>query len=141
MTITCTKRLEFDYAHRLPNHEGKCKHLHGHRGVVEITCAAAVLDHVGRIVDFGDIKRIVGGWLDEHLDHACIVHGTDDALLNFLEQNDQRHFVMPVAPTAENLAILISHRAQALLETDVGLDVARVRFYETPNGWADWLAP
>ena len=33
--ITCTRRIEFDAAHRILNHESKCKMLHGHRYVVE----------------------------------------------------------------------------------------------------------
>ena len=53
---TITKKLEFDYGHRVLGHEGKCRHLHGHRGVAEVTVYAPSLDNLGRVVDFGAIK-------------------------------------------------------------------------------------
>ena len=37
--ITCTRRIEFDAAHRVMGHEGKCKHLHGHRYALEARVA------------------------------------------------------------------------------------------------------
>ena len=36
-----TKQIEFCYGHRLLNYDGKCKHLHGHNGLLEIDAAAA----------------------------------------------------------------------------------------------------
>ena len=35
--ITCTRKIEFDYGHRVFKHGSKCKHIHGHRGVIEVT--------------------------------------------------------------------------------------------------------
>ncbi len=42
--ITCTRRIEFDAAHRILNHESKCKMLHGHRYAIEATFEAKNLD-------------------------------------------------------------------------------------------------
>lgn len=135
---TCTRRLEFDYGHRLRNHEGKCAHVHGHRGTVEVECAAVGLDAVGRVIDFSEVKRLVGGWLDERWDHAFIVGEDDVEMRDFLELHEQRHFVLPsAAPTAENLAHYAGRMAETLL-APLGITVVRLRFYETPNGWAEW---
>ena len=42
MTTTCTRRIEFDAAHRVMEHESKCRHLHGHRYAIEATFAQPV---------------------------------------------------------------------------------------------------
>ena len=136
---TCTRKLEFDYGHRLLNHESKCAHAHGHRGMVEITCGAESLDKAGRVIDFGEIKALVGGWIDDNLDHAFIVNRKDETMLDFLVLESQRTYAMDCEPSAENLVQHIAEQATRLLGPR-GIMVVRVRFYETPNGWADWEA-
>jgi len=135
--ITCTRKLEFDYGHRLMNHESKCAHTHGHRGVAEITCSAESLDRAGRVIDFGDIKKIVGTWLDENWDHAFIFNEADAPIRTFLVNENQRRFQFPTEPSAENLAAFLGEKAQELLRPR-GIRVVHVRLYETPNGYADW---
>ena len=54
---TCARRLEFDSGHRVLRHESKCRHVHGHRYVLELTCAAAQLDDLGRVIDFGVTRQ------------------------------------------------------------------------------------
>ena len=136
--ITCTRRLEFDAAHRVLRHESKCAHLHGHRYAVEITCHAP-LDDVGRVIDFGLVKERVGGWIDAMWDHGTLVNVDDFELLSWLTQQGQKRYIIHGEPTAENIASMILERTQQLLGGD-GLTVVRVRVYETPNCWADaWL--
>lgn len=133
--ITVTRRLEFDAGHRLLAHEGKCRNVHGHRYVAEITCRAPELDLVGRVIDFSAIKACVGGWLDEDWDHAFIAQ-VNDPIIAWLIKNGQRCSVLSQPPTAENLALEILRRAAMLLEP-AGITVARVKLYETPNCWAE----
>ena len=64
--ITCTRRIEFDAAHRILNHESKCKMLHGHRYVLEAEFTAKKLDKLGRIIDFGVIREVLGTWIDDN---------------------------------------------------------------------------
>ena len=71
--LVCTRRIEWDAMHRIPNHEGRCRAFHGHRYVAEVTCHAPSLDALGRIVDFGVIKERVGGWVDAQWDHTAIL--------------------------------------------------------------------
>lgn len=141
---TVTRRLEFDAAHRVPRHESKCRSLHGHRYVVEVTATAPGLDTAGRIVDFGVVKELVGGWLDREWDHTTILDGTLDApLADFIEahQNPGRPVVrLAGPPTAEVMARVILARAQELL-APCGVTVTRVRVYETPNCYADAEVP
>ena len=73
LMMICTRKLEFDSAHRVMEHESKCKMLHGHRYVVEASFAAKELDEIGRIIDFGLIREILGKWIDDNLDHNAIL--------------------------------------------------------------------
>jgi 6-pyruvoyltetrahydropterin/6-carboxytetrahydropterin synthase len=59
-----TRKLEFDAGHRIPNHNGQCRHLHGHRYCLEVTLRGQVNEtsgarDEGMIMDFGDIKKIM----------------------------------------------------------------------------------
>lgn len=135
-TISATRRLEIDAGHRLRRHESKCANAHGHRYAFEITVTGQRLDEVGRVIDFGKIKEVVGGWLDEEWDHGMLLeHG--DPLVEFLRVEGQKVVELPVPPTAENLVAIVAERSQSLL-SEYGLTVVFVRCYETPNCWADW---
>ena len=138
--ITVTRRLEFDYGHRVLGHEGKCKHLHGHRGVAEVTVKGPRLDEVGRVVDFGEVRRLVGGWVDDHWDHNLLLNPADPLLcvVGFGDHHGREAFEMPVGnPTAENMAECLYHIASSLLFPK-GLTVVKVRMWETPSCYADY---
>lgn len=126
--ITVMKRLEWDAGHRLLNHEGKCKHLHGHRYVAEIFVQAAELDDLGRVVDFGVIKEQVGGWVDLHWDHKMILHLNDPLAAHIREEGP---YLLPCNPTAENLAQHLFFVAARLLQAP--LAVVKVTVWETPT--------
>lgn len=129
--MTCTRRLEFDAAHRITRHGSKCRHLHGHRYVVEVTCRAG-LDGLGMVVDFGDVKRILGEWLDTHLDHGAILNAADEQYLPAVRAAGHKLYVMPCEPTAENLALELLRVATGLLSSG-RLGVVKVVVWETPN--------
>jgi 6-pyruvoyltetrahydropterin/6-carboxytetrahydropterin synthase len=137
------QRLEFDAGHRLLKHEGKCRNVHGHRYVVEVEIQAPALDAVGRVLDFGQVKRLLGGWLDDNWDHGFIAeHG--DPIIPFLIRNGQKHDVLPVAPTAENMVATLGEDFQNELNNTFpgsGLTLLSVQLWETPNCRAVWRAP
>ena len=87
--LTITRRLEFDAGHRIPNHGGQCRHLHGHRYAIELTVQGPVHESRGQaddgmVIDFGDIKRIALTHLVEPWDHAFLVAKQDTLLLNLV---------------------------------------------------------
>ena len=148
---TVTRRLEFDYGHRVLGHSGKCRHLHGHRATVEVMVKAG-LDRLGMVVDFAVIKQRLGGWIDEFLDHNLILHPADPLVKLLLNMTPEQvadpdgifggkvpFFLGPIDnpsddgrhnPTAENLARMIYDVASNLLPT---FKIVSVTFYETPN--------
>lgn len=103
---TITKNLNFCYGHRLMNHPGRCRHLHGHSARVAITFASETLNEQGMICDFSDISAYAGGWIDDTLDHNMLLH-KDDPILASLQQAGERVLVVDDHPTAEFLAKMI----------------------------------
>lgn len=133
-----TKRLEFDYGHRVLGHEGKCRHLHGHRGATEITVEAPRQDELDMVIDFGVIKQFVGRWLDDNWDHNMLLNADDPQLLHFQDTESRKPFVMTYGnPTAENMAATLFGVCQSIFSGMKGLKVVAVRIYETPTCWAD----
>jgi 6-pyruvoyltetrahydropterin/6-carboxytetrahydropterin synthase len=130
--FSVTRELTFCYGHRLLNYDGKCKHLHGHNGRAVITLEAASLDPLGMVIDFSHLKRIVGGWIDETLDHRMLLH-RDDPALPFLRSQGEPVVVLDVNPTAENIARLIFDYTLAQ-----GFPVTEVKLWETDNCFASY---
>jgi len=129
-----TKRIEFCYGHRLMDYNGVCQHPHGHNAVVEIHIEAATLDGRNMVADFGDIKRIVKGWIDQELDHKMILR-KDDPLVAALQKMGEPVYLLDSNPTAERIAQLIFDKSR-----EHGLPVSRVTVWETPTSWATYTA-
>lgn len=127
---TVTKQIHFCYGHRLLNYDGKCRWLHGHNGLVEITLAAEKLDERGMVYDFTIIKQVIQAWIDEHLDHKMILHRADP-LVSTLQEHDEPLYLLDENPTAEAIARLIYEEAARQ-----GFPVVEVRLWETPTSWA-----
>jgi 6-pyruvoyltetrahydropterin/6-carboxytetrahydropterin synthase len=144
-----TRRLEFDAGHRIPNHASQCRHLHGHRYAIEITLSGEIVRtegaaEQGMVMDFSDVKAIANRVLVEHWDHAFLVYREDRAVVAFLETlPGHKTVVLPVVPTAENLAAEAFRLLDAAYLDAYGkqLRLQRVRLYETPNNWADAVHP
>ena len=138
-SLTCTKILSFCAAHRLIGHEGACANLHGHNYSVHVTVSATdvrgpELDRVGRILDFSEIKEHLQGWLNHNWDHAVIVNSDDHSLVDFLESEGQKYFVLTGNATAEIMARYLQDRFDEFL--GFPLTVSSVTIYETPTGFA-----
>jgi 6-pyruvoyltetrahydropterin/6-carboxytetrahydropterin synthase len=127
-----TKEIHFCYGHRLLNYAGKCRHLHGHNGKAVITLETAELDRLGMVVDFSEMKRIIGAWIDETLDHKLILH-RDDPIIPDLRRRGEVFIELAVNPTAENIAKLIYERVASH-----GLPVVEVTLWETENSYATY---
>ena len=129
---TVVREMSFAYGHRLLNYEGKCRHLHGHNGRMEIHVRGEVLDSRGMVMDFGDIKKLVQDWIDAELDHKMLLC-KDDPVLPYLKSVGEPVFVMETNPTAENIAKLVFDYAEKQ-----GLPVQMVKMWETPKAFVTY---
>ena len=146
--ISITRRLEFDAGHRLPNHESRCRNVHGHRYAIEITLTAAVIREAGAaddgmVMDFSDVKQIAREILVDAWDHAFLVYRGDTTMVNFLATlPDHKTVILDQVPTAENLVQIAFGILKDAYCDRFGhaLRLTHVRLFETPNCWADAIA-
>ncbi len=132
--ITCTRRIEFDAAHRVLEHESKCRNLHGHRYVIEASFTSNELDSIGRVIDFGIIKERLGTWVDSNWDHTTILFDKDKTLGKAISDvTSQRVFYLPCNPTAENMAAYLLEKICPELFADAPIKCVSILLYETPN--------
>lgn len=127
-----TRRIDFCYGHRLLDYDGVCKHPHGHNAVAEIEVHSGDLDSRCMVCDFGDLKRIVKGWIDETIDHKMILR-RDDPLVKPLLDLGEPIFLVDSNPTVEHLAKVIYDYA-----VSQSLPVKAVRVWETPSSHATY---
>jgi 6-pyruvoyltetrahydropterin/6-carboxytetrahydropterin synthase len=127
-----TKKIEFCYGHRLLDYDGMCKHPHGHNAVAEIEIQTDSLDARNMVADFGDIKRVVKGWVDRELDHRMILR-RDDPLVQCLQSLGEPVYLLESNPTVERIARLVYD-----ISREQGLPVVRVTVWETPTSWATY---
>jgi 6-pyruvoyltetrahydropterin/6-carboxytetrahydropterin synthase len=99
---------------------------------VAIDLQAESLDPLGMVVDFTDIKRILQGWIDTHLDHRMLLR-QDDPLAKWLQEHEEPCFIVDHNPTAETIAQLIFEFA-----VGQGFPVVEVRLWETPDSFATY---
>ncbi len=138
--ITCTKRIEFDSAHRIPNHTSGCKMLHGHRYVIEATFAAEELDDMGMVIDFAIIKEKLGSWINKNWDHNTILYQGDLELGVMIENyTGQKVFFVDFYPTAENLARFLLNKVCHDLFSPLGVSCIKIKLYETPSSYSEAL--
>lgn len=119
MDYTVCKEFTFQAAHYLPEHDGKCRELHGHSYRVAVTVAGPVIEKGakhGMVIDFGDLSAIWKEHLEPLLDHR------------FLNET----LPVPVT-TAEHIAGWLLLRFRDELGPYPGLTVT---VWETPTCWA-----
>ena len=101
-----TREFEFCFGHRLSDYDGKCYNLHGHNGKACVTLAGDRLNPLGMVVDFVEMKRVIGAWIDATLDHTLLLH-KDDPLVKTLQAAGEKVLALDTNPTTENMAKLI----------------------------------
>lgn len=119
--ISITKAFRFEAAHYLPKHKGKCREMHGHSYVLEVTITGPISDDGEMVLDFVDVKRIMFPMVDA-LDHS---------ILNDLIEN----------PTTENILIWLRDRISSDLHDEFPhrpVVLTKLRLWETKDSYATW---
>ena len=129
---TVIREIDFCYGHRLLNYPGKCRHIHGHNGKIQITLYADQLNSLGMVRDFEDIKTIVGDWVDEQLDHKLILC-KKDPLIPSLDLLGEPYLLTDENPTAEVIAKMIYDYCRLQ-----NLPVSEVRLWENERSCASY---
>ena len=116
----------FSAGHALRGYKGKCENVHGHNYRVQITLEGPELDHIGLLVDFTHVKRVMRE-LIKRLDHQFI--------------NDLEPFTT-VNPSAENMAkYFFEEVSRELKGMPPGAKVKDVVIWETDTANAKYYTP
>jgi 6-pyruvoyltetrahydropterin/6-carboxytetrahydropterin synthase len=121
MRAAITKTFRFEAAHSLPNHEGKCRDLHGHSYAVVLTFEGEVQPARGEsgdgmVIDFLHVSEWWRREVEPLVDHR------------FLNETMPERFL---PTTAEHIAGWILG-----LVVDAGLPATEVTVWETPTASA-----
>lgn len=125
-----TKEVYFCYGHRLMNHPGKCRHLHGHSVKASISVKQERLNEQGMVCDFADIGKCVESYIDGELDHNFLLY-KNDPIIPLLEGSNERFLALDEHPTAEVLSKMIYRYLQ-----QQGFPVDQVVLWETASAYA-----
>lgn len=116
MAYSISKDFSFAAAHCIPDHPGKCQHLHGHNYRVRVELRASRLDELGMVVDFSLLKD----WLKE------VAGRFDHRVINDVPPFDRQN------PTAELMSEFIYREIRERLEDD-RVEVRRVEVWENDS--------
>ena len=128
------KEFRWEMGHRLPEHFGQCKNIHGHsyKMLVEFE---GKLDEQGMVIDYYDVEKIINPII-EHLDHAFMVNKNDKVVIEFLEKMNSKKVVVDFQSTAENICTyLLNEVRRASLPNNI--KKIKVRVYETAQDYAE----
>lgn len=98
--------------HRLINYSGRCRNVHGHEITVEIGLGPRELDKVGMAIDF-DLINGFFKQLDDAWDHAFLVNDSDKVMIEFLDDQLSKKYIIRGNPTMENLVQEAVHQFKA----------------------------
>jgi 6-pyruvoyltetrahydropterin/6-carboxytetrahydropterin synthase len=100
--------FEFEAAHLLPYHPGKCRRPHGHSYRLVVTVDRPVDGASGLAIDFSDLKTVVRREVVDILDHEYL----NDVIEN---------------PTAENMVVWMWERLAREIEGLTELELFETR--------------
>lgn len=134
---TVSVRHHFSAGHRLvglPGAGAKCANLHGHTFSVAWTFLAP--DRTARSIEFGHVKAVVRGWVDDNLDHGYISQREDRELRGAIHMLGSKFYLTDEPPTTETIAWEIAKATMKLLPD---MNLIRVDVEEGPSNAAAWV--
>lgn len=144
--IRLTKEFAFESAHALAGYDGKCREIHGHSYRLFVTVAGTPSERGddpkrGMVMDFGELKRIVGREIVDRLDHSFVLRRTEEneRIAATLAGGGFRNAILvDYQPTCENMLCDFAARLRKALPEGVRLH--SLRLHETATSYAEWFA-
>jgi 6-pyruvoyltetrahydropterin/6-carboxytetrahydropterin synthase len=128
------KEFSWEMGHRLPEHFGKCKNIHGHsyKMIVELE---GDVDKNGMVLDYFELKKIINPIVEE-LDHAFLVYKDDHEVLDFLTKIKSKKIVVDFQSTVENICSYFLTKIKNY-NLPANIRSVKVRICETPDDYAE----
>lgn len=128
------KEFKWEMGHRLPEHFGQCKNIHGHSYKMRIELEGEP-DSSGMVMDYYILEKIVNP-LVEKLDHAFLVYKEDKEVISFLEKLNSKKVVVNFQSTVENLVTYFLEKLRRS-EFPANVKSVKVRVHETSEDYAE----
>jgi 6-pyruvoyltetrahydropterin/6-carboxytetrahydropterin synthase len=122
-------------AHRLPEHNGGCRNVHGHSYRMSVELAGEP-DATGMVLDYFTLSEMVAPLVAE-IDHAFLCDRSDTLIVDFLKSSGLKAVYVDFPTTAENLAKWFFERFRPLFSPMKHLRELRVRIEETERTYAE----
>jgi 6-pyruvoyltetrahydropterin/6-carboxytetrahydropterin synthase len=150
--IRISKKFDFEMGHRLDGHKGLCNNIHGHSYTIETVFEGDIIEKEnsssnGMVMDYGDMKKVVKGFIDEFLEHSVMVYSKDEEWKKFLKKNGFKCTIVPFRVTAENMCVWIFDALSKTFQkvfTDGLIEnkdarMVGIRMWETKNSMAEYF--
>lgn len=143
--IRITKQFSFETGHALYGYDGKCKNVHGHSYKLSVTVIGTPITDTsnvkyGMVIDFGDLKKIVGSEIVDVFDHATVFNKNTPHidLAKELESRDHNVILVDYQPTSENMVVDFAEKITRRLPDNIKL--FSLKLQETETSFAEWFA-
>ena len=106
MKMRITKEYQFEAAHALDHHSGKCHDIHGHSYHLKFTCIGKLITKKGSpdegmVADFALLSKTVRSRIEPEFDHRLILN--IDSRFKGIELYNARIRYVNYQPTCENI--------------------------------------
>ena len=122
--------------------ENKCRHIHGHSYILEVTLGSDTLEN-GMVMDFYHLKTMIKD-LIEHMDHSLIID-KNDPIFPYIEDLSKKFnlklFIVDFVPTSEALAqYIFKHIKHQLIKAGLEKEVKiiKVVLWETSTSKVEY---
>ncbi|MFC2080655.1 6-pyruvoyl tetrahydropterin synthase family protein [Bacteroidota bacterium] len=142
--IRVTKSFTFEMAHALWNYDGPCRNIHGHSYQLYVTIIGNTNSDLsntklGMVMDFSDLKKIVGESVVDVFDHSVVISSrASQPEIQRVEQMFDKFYVVDYQPTCENLVTDMAARITPALPE--GISLFSLKLAETATSYAEWFA-
>jgi len=128
------KEFRWEMGHRLPDHSGGCKNIHGHSYKMIVSLEGETNEY-GMIMDYYDLGRITEPII-EKLDHAFMVSREDADTIAFLKKLNSKMIIVEFQTTVENICRYLLNEIK---KTGFPGNITKivVRVYEAEDDYAE----
>ncbi len=141
--VRLTKEFSFEMAHSLSGYDGACREIHGHSYKLFVTVQGKPNDDpsdpkYGMVMDFGELKRIVGGLIVDRYDHALVIRRTTENgdAIDALRSLYHKIEICDYQPTCENMVSRFAEEIRR--ELPPGIELFSIKLHETATSFAEW---
>ncbi len=128
------KEFHWEMGHRLPEHFGLCKNIHGHSYKMILTVEGE-MNEQQMIIDYYDLEKIINPIIQE-FDHSFMVNKNDNLVLEFLEKLNSKKVIVDFDATVENICLFVLNKIKAA-NLPENIKSISVRIYETQFDYAE----